>query len=195
MSDVAVRLLVLQFLVAAIFWAGSAPLDRFRWERGPAWARVELTRLVLPLLMVSAGLLFFSAPLAPVWQSALYLDAFQGLPASASRWAFLALNVGVLAVVLAATDGARQSPFMPLLAALPLFVWAVGAPPPEVTGAVVLGLVVFIGVGDSAAWRAPRPDGSGEGADRSRARSRWLVVLTSLLTLTAALWMGGRLGV
>lgn len=195
MSDVALRLLVLQFLVAAVFWVGSAPLDHFRWKRGPQWARVELTRGVLPLLMVSAGLLFFSAPLAPMWQSALYLDGFQGIPANISRWAFLTLNLGVLGVVLTATGGAARSPFVTLLVALPVFIWAVGAPAPEVIGAGILALIVFIGVPRPLALKTPQPVGSVDEEELAQRRSRWTTLLASVLTLAAALWMGGRLPV
>jgi hypothetical protein len=194
MPEVTLRLLVLQFLVAAIFWVGSAPLARFRWDRGPGWMQVELTRVVLPLLMVGAGLLFFSASLAPAWQAALFLQAFPGIPPAWGRWAFLGLNLGMAGMVLVATGGTPRSPFLPLVPALPLFVWAVGAPAPEVlVGGLMAVAVLLWGLRTvEHPWDPGRPQG-GEGGRAGR-ESRFPTLFASLLTLLAALWMGGRLG-
>ncbi|TVP73139.1 MAG: hypothetical protein EA352_12165 [Gemmatimonadales bacterium] len=92
-ADRIVALLVLQFLVAAILWlasprSGSVPLPRrvrlpIRLPGGGAdGAGMDVRLLWLPGLMLPAGLLFFSAALAPVWRPLIPVSAFPGLPTS-----------------------------------------------------------------------------------------------------------------
>ena len=174
----------MQFLIAAVMWVGTA-----RSIRGPAtvapdasrWMAVwsgEPTRLVLPLLMIVAGLLFFSAPLAPVWGPALGLEMLTGLPPSVGRWAFLVLNIGVTGVLLSVTGGAGSSPFQTLLVSLPVVAWVAGIPLLEIGAVVAVGLVL-LGLG--------RPGGPAtEALPAPRAGPRALMTVLSLLLILAA---------
>jgi hypothetical protein len=187
-------LLILQFLIAAVMWVGTArPIrgpataapDASRWMS--AWS-AEPTRLVLPLLMIVAGLLFFSSPLAPVWGPALGLEMLPGLPPSIGRWAFLVLNVAVTGVLLAATGGAAGSPFPPLLIALPVVAWLAGIPLFEI-GAVVVGGLALLGAGRwggiAVLDPAPRGDPATGRFGAPRAGPRALIAVLSLLLILA----------
>ena len=195
-TDVVLALLVLQFLLVAVMWLGSAPLRRFHLRRGPGWARAELTRLVLPLLMVVAGLLFFSTPLAPLWGPALGLEAFGGVSAALGRWAFAGLNIGVVTILVAATGGVRRSPFAPLAVAVPLMAWAVGVPLLEVVGA---GMLVGAALASTALLPVTPATGSTSPStvsiqEQGPGWNRSVTFVLTALVLGAALWMGGRLG-
>jgi len=195
-ADTVLALLVLQFLLAAVMWMGSAPLRRFHLPRGPGWARVELTRLVLPLLMVVAGLLFFSTPLAPLWGPTLGLEAFGGVPAALGRWAFAGLNIGVLTILVVATGGVRRSPFTPLAVAVPLMAWAAGGPLLEVVGAGILVAAALAAtplVPATPATGSP-PPATAPIPEHGPGWNRGAVLVLTALVLVAALWMGGRLG-
>ena len=150
MSETTLVLLVVQFLVAAILWIGTArpfrdavpdPVVQHPWFA--AWAR-EPTRLVLPLLMVVAGLLFFSESLAPVWGPALGLEALGGLPDPVGRWGFVVLNLGVVGFLVGVTGGVWRSPFLPVVVLFPALVWLAGIPLFEVglAGVIALGLIL-----------------------------------------------------
>jgi hypothetical protein len=195
-TETVLALLVLQFLLAAVMWMGSAPLRRFHLTWGPGWARMELTRLVLPLLMVVAGLLFFSTPLAPLWGPALGLEAFEGVPAALGRWAFVGLNIGVVALLVVATGGLRRSPFTVLAVAIPLMAWAVGVPLPEV---VVAGILVGVSLAATAflplvPTTASAPLTTMPFEEQGPGWNRGATLVLTALVLVAALWMGGRLG-
>ncbi len=200
MYEVILRLLVLQFLVAAVLWIGSAPLPRFEWSRGPAWMQMELTRWVLPLLMVVAGLLFFSNALVEVWAGALHLRGLGGVPDWGGRAAFFLLNLAVISAVVSATGGVPRSPFVSLPPALLLAAWAVGVPWLEVAaGLALLGLLLFaLRQGGGEAVGARSRDRAGAHPDRAEdAGRRWsarLTLASSLLLIFAALRMGGHLG-
>ncbi|TVR53551.1 MAG: hypothetical protein EA421_10840 [Gemmatimonadales bacterium] len=201
-ADTVLALLVLQFLLAAVMWMGSAPLRRFRLPRGPGWARVELTRLVLPLLMVVAGLLFFSTPLAPLWGPTLGLEAFGGVPAALGRWAFAGLNIGVVTILVVATGGVGRSPFTPLAVAVPLMAWAVGVPLLEAVGAGILVAAAFAATSLVPATplapvtptTASTPPATTPIQEQGPGWNRGAVLVFTALVVVAALWMGGRLG-
>jgi hypothetical protein len=195
-TDTVLALLVLQFLLAAVMWMGSAPLRRFHLPRGPGWARVELTRLVLPLLMVVAGLLFFSTPLAPLWGPALGLEGFGGVPAALGRWAFAGLNIGGVTILVVATGGVRRSPFTPLAVAIPVLAWAVGVPLLEAAGA---GILAGAALASTALLPVTPAMASTSGSTTSIQEqgpgwNRGVTFVLTALVLSAALWMGGRLG-
>ena len=198
-ADTVLALLVLQFLLAAVMWMGSAPLRRFHLPRGPGWARVELIRLVLPLLMVVAGLLFFSTPLAPLWGPALGLEAFGGVPEALGRWAFAALNIGVVTILVVATGGVRRSPFTPLAVAVPLMAWVVGVPLLEVVGAGILvaaalAATPLVPVVPATPATASTPPSTAPIPEQGPGWNRGAVLVLTALVVVAALWMGGRLG-
>lgn len=180
--DAVLVLLVLQFLLAAVVWVGSAPLERFCLDRGPKWLQRELTRIVLPLLMIVAGLLFFSRPLSPVWGPALGLEGLSGFPAELGRGSFLVLNLVVTAILMHATGGTRHSPFTPLLPVVPLLGWAAGLSAVEV-GAAVAGAGLLLWVGRR-----------GRGKDAGPSWNRFGTGILTLAVLLVAFLLGGCTG-
>jgi hypothetical protein len=106
--------MILQFFVLAALWftlygpGGALP-------GGPA-----STRLPLPLLMLGAGALFFSSPLAPLWRPLVGGEGggVPALPVPVALGCVALLNLGVLAAVVNETGGMRGSPVLPLLLAL-----------------------------------------------------------------------------
>ncbi len=190
MLETTLVLLIVQFLIAAILWVATArPLrgvGRASAAASPtvqAWA-AEPTRLVLPLLMVVAGLLFFSEPLAPVWGPALGLEAFGGVPPAVGRWSFLLLNPLVAGFVAAATGGVRHSPVLPLLIVYPALVWLVGVPLVEVglAGMIVLGLILgAVRAEEETDPRRPRSLQAGQA----------LIGVLSIVLLGATGWLSG----
>jgi len=146
--------------------------------------------------MVVAGLLFFSAPLAPLWGPALGLEVFGGVSPTLGRWAFAGLNIGVTTILVVATGGARGSPFTPLAVAIPLMAWAVGVPLPEGVGA---GALVGVALGATAippvtAATASTSTPTTPVEERGPGWNRGATLVLTALVLVAALWMGGRLG-
>lgn len=189
MASTVLSLLILQFLVATVFWVGSARLRRFQLERGPAWVRVELTRVVLPLLMVVAGLLFFSCPLAPVWGPVvgLPLATLGGVEPQVGRLAFLGMNLLVAGVAVAATGGTPRSPFVALVLLVPPMGWGAGVPIVE-AGVAALGAgVLLVGTAQRRWVMGPA------GPEPNLGWSRGAVLVLSLGVLAAAFWMGPHL--
>ena len=139
MESAVLPLLTLQFFVAALLWLGALVLPDARLSRGPAVLQGDLMRLVLPVVLIVCGLLFFSAPLAPVWRPLIHGGAGWGgfEPALGIR-VFTGLNVVVTAVAVVVTGGTRRSPFTPLLILLPGLLWGVGLPRGELLAGVAL---------------------------------------------------------
>jgi hypothetical protein len=103
--------MILQFFVLSVLWMGTvAPEGEARW-----------TRVLLPFLMIATGLLFFSAPLAPLWQPVLGGGGhrFSGFPPGGALLTVLALNLGCTGWVVLGTGGLPRSPFVPLLFSIP----------------------------------------------------------------------------
>lgn len=115
--------MILQFFVLAILWVGTVPAVAERRTYGPWWGAV-----LLPFLMVSTGLLFFSAPLAPLWQPVLGAGgmAWNGIPAAVSLAMVLVLNLGVIGWCVWTSGGTRRSAFVPLLLVAPVLVGLMG---------------------------------------------------------------------
>jgi hypothetical protein len=189
MASTVLALLILQFLVATVFWVGSARLRRFQLERGPGWVRVELTRAVLPLLMVVAGLLFFSCPLAPLWSPVVGLpwDSLGGIEPQVGRLAFLGMNLLVAGVAVAATGGTPRSPFVALVVLVPVIGWGAGVPLLEAGGATLLAGVLLVVTAQRRWVMGPA------GPEPHLGWSRGAVMILGLIVLAAALWMGPHL--
>ena len=147
--------MILQFFILAILWVGTLPPYAPRGPQGAWWGAV-----LLPFLMVSTGLLFFSAPLAPLWQPVLGPGGihFNGFPAGAALATVLFLNLIVVGWCIWASGGVARSPFVPLLVAAPVLVGLLGG----ATGwifltAVGAGLLLVIARGTPAPATPPTP--------------------------------------
>lgn len=198
-----VRPMILQFFVLAVLWVHLvAPRIRARTgtgARGAFGARARSAPgigrdsgagsdgwswILLPFLMISTGILFFSTPLQPVWGPLLGPggERIPAIPSGVARLAVLALNLGVVGWCMGQTGGVRRSPLLPLLVALPLAAWLVGGGPggPWILGGGAVAVVV-------AAF-----------ATRERAREdasqdllAWVVGLGGVLVvLGLAAWLG-----
>jgi hypothetical protein len=116
--------MILQFFVLAILWVGTLPPTAQRWTEGASWWGAVL----LPFLMISTGLLFFSVPLAPLWQPILGPGGmgWSGIPAPVALATVLLLNLGVVGWCVWTSGGMARSPFVPLLLAAPILVGLLG---------------------------------------------------------------------
>jgi hypothetical protein len=189
-----VRPLVLQFFVLAALWYGTGGMGRIGFilpgRRAPGGASppprfaVEPGRILLPFLMVATGLLFFSRPLAPVWEPVLgsIPGLGGGLDPGFALGAVLVLNLGVILFLVAASGGLRGSPILPLLVALPLVVGAVSG-----TGGA---LVAVVGAGAGLAWLSLRGPGWPWQAEPNEGAHRPRMEWASLLLVVLAWWMG-----
>ncbi|TVR64749.1 MAG: hypothetical protein EA422_05740 [Gemmatimonadales bacterium] len=199
MESAVLPLLTLQFFVAALLWLGALPLPEARLSRGPALVQGDLTRLVLPVVLIVCGLLFFSSPLAAVWRPLIHGGGGWGgfEPALGIR-VFTALNVTVTAVAVAATGGTRRSPFTPLLVLLPGLLWGVGLPRSELLAGVVL-TVVATGVasvpGGLPADPSPWEPSKESATPPFRLRlSRGIVLAGALGLVALSFWFGAAEG-
>lgn len=160
-----VRPMILQFLVLAALWVGSGGMGRIGFAPGrrddvdhghppdgsaePRFS-FEVGRMLLPLLMLTTGALFFSRPLAPLWAPLLGplpagADATAAaLPAGMALLFVLVANLGVVLFLTAASGGLDRSPFVPVLVAIPLLAGLLG-------GAGAAGLAVG-GTGAGLLW-------------------------------------------
>lgn len=126
--------MILQFFVLAVYWFGGVPIERYR--------------VLLPFLMVSTGVLFFSSPLYPVWGpvvglpplasgphdfgvgglgvNGLVTSGFQGMAPGVALVLVLMMNVLVCGAVVGWTGGMSSSPYRALLFSYPLMAGALG---------------------------------------------------------------------
>jgi hypothetical protein len=177
--------MILQFFVLALYWFGGVPLGAYR--------------VLLPFLMVSTGLLFFSDPLAPLWTVVLG-DGFEGFPSAMARVGVLGMNLAVAALLVGWTGGLRRSPYAVLLFGTPLLAGLVGG---GGTGPAALGgggIAPVVGLGILGVFPALL---LAVGAERGRfplpgARvapatppNRWILRIGVGLLLVLAGWLGG----
>jgi hypothetical protein len=133
--------MILQFFVLTLLWVGTLPWTKPRGPGADLWGAV-----LLPFLMISTGLLFFSAPLAPLWQPLLGAGGagLGGFPAALSLGLVLALNVGVVGWCIRASGGLRASPYVPILLAIPVLVGLMGGGPGGIaTAALAAGAILM----------------------------------------------------
>jgi hypothetical protein len=170
--------MIVQFFLMAAYWFGAlggGPAD------GPDRAGTSRwPHLLLPLLMVTTGLLFFSAPLEPVWRPFVGAELPPALPAAAALALVLALNLGVAGIVVAGTGGLHGSPFLPLLCAIPGMAWILGSGGAGLAIAATSGLIV-------AALLPGMRSGASEDRFRPRSRFRVAVVLVAAVAVAVGL--------
>lgn len=199
MESAVLPLLTLQFFVAALLWLGALPLRETRISRGPTLIHGDLTRLVLPVVLIVCGLLFFSAPLAPVWRPLIHGGAgWGGFEPSLGIRVFTGLNVLVAAVAVAATGGTRRSPFTPLLVLLPGLFWGVGLPQGELLAGVAL-TVVATGVASIPGQPQAGPSPADPSKDTTPSHlslrlSRGIVLVGTLALVALSFWFGAADG-
>jgi tetratricopeptide (TPR) repeat protein len=167
--------MIVQFFLMTSYWFGSA-------GRLPApW-----TRILLPLLMIGTGLLFFSEPLEPAWRP--FVGGLPpAVPASVALLVVLALNLGAAGVAVAATGGLVGSPFVALLFGVPGLAWILGSGGTTVS---IVGALALVTAG-LVPWRwSVTPTGSHSGM----ARLRVLLPLLAAVGVAAVLARGGAPG-
>jgi len=180
-----VRPMILQFFVLAVLWVHLvAPRPGLRPGPGSeAWSWI-----LLPFLMISTGILFFSAPLQPVWGPLLGPggERIPAIPAGVALVAVLGLNLGVVGWCVKQTGGVHRSPLFPLLVAVPLAAWLLGGAPGgswALGGALLLaGLAGWFGGG---VGRRRVQEGEGQGR-----LGRWVGLGGMLVVLGIAAWLG-----
>lgn len=181
-----VRPMIVQFLVLAALWVGSGGMGRIGFgPSGPGMSgedprrfSFEVGRVLLPLLMLTTGALFFSRPLAPLWAPLLgpLPGGMEGtaiaLPAGFSLLFVLVANLAVVLFLTSVSGGLDRSPFVPVLVAIPLLAGMLG-------GGGAAGLAVG-GAGAGLLWlrlrRAPGRKGGapgGKGGASGGGGTRW----------------------
>lgn len=197
MESALLPILSLQFFVAALLWLGAAPLGGVRVQRGPTPLQGDLMALVLPVVLVVCGLLFFAAPLSHVWRPMLHgAGGWEGFDPALGVRSFTLLNLAVLGAAVSATGGTRRSPFTGALVLFPGILW--GARVPGVDLFVAMGIVVIMAgvltvpeLKEQA--QANRTDGSDEAAPSTPFAlrlSRAVVWVGALSLVALAFWFG-----
>ncbi len=173
--------MILQFFVLTILWVGTLPRVRPRGPGADLWGAV-----LLPFLMVSTGLLFFSAPLAPLWQPVLGWggSTLGGFPAPLSLSLVLAMNLGVIGWCIRASGGLRHSPYGPLLLVAPILVGLMGG---GIRGSLITAMAavtLLVGLRAEAGRAGPGPGAPGPTLNRPPSES------TAARGLKPAVWVG-----
>ncbi len=194
-----VRPMILQFFVLAVLWVHlvaprtqpspgtatrTAPPALPRVDQRPAPGKDAWSWILLPFLMISTGILFFSTPLQPVWGPLLGPggERIPAIPAGVALLAVFGLNLGVVGWCVRQTGGVRRSPLLPLLMAVPLAAWFLGGAP---GGSWALGGALLLAGLAGGFGGGKVQEGEGQGR-----LGRWVGLGGMLVVLGLAAWLG-----
>ncbi len=188
MESALLPILSLQFFVAALLWLGAVPLGGVRIRRGPAPLRGDLMGVLLPVVLIVCGLLFFAAPLSTLWRPLLHgAWGWEGFDPALGIRTFTLMNLAVLGAAVSATGGTRRSPFTPALFLFPGVLW--GARVPGADLFVAMGIVVIM-AGVLTVPAVKTPDEPGAPTPFALRLSRGIVLVGALSLVALAFWLG-----
>lgn len=174
--------MILQFFVLTVLWVGTLPACAPKGPGARFWGAV-----LLPFLMISTGLLFFSAPLAPLWQPVLGAGGttLSGFPAGFSLGMVLLMNLGVVGWCIRASGGLRESPFVPLLVVIPVLVGLMGGG---------FGGTLIAALGAGVLLLGLRYEEGLKGTGMAPTPARWMPAfwIAALVLVVLAFWLAPR---